>query len=228
MDDLLAKSLWDYSREDTYDHGNKETNTEWKYRINNKILYLSFKYTDSDQDWQQNFMFFAFPRHDAAYKDMVNDWYAHYGFRMKWKAIEDEISNIIEQNKALFTTIYITGHSQGGAIVVLAHEYVHYNYPDKTLISVTFGAPRVIYKKNFNKIKDRFDHIIHYRRYGDIVTWIPFKWMGYKETGSIAYRGPKPLKFYLIKDVFGLLFKKKKIEEINLFDIHGNYGEYLK
>jgi hypothetical protein len=199
---MTTLELWNFhSEEDGYITESK-TDTQWKYLLKDRVLYFAFQGSVSILDWIFNFIFFPFFKWQKGYKDMKTPWYSHIGFLFKWKAIEDTINNIIQDKLKEFDSIVVTGHSQGGALAILCHEFINFNYkPSIALNTVVFGAPRVVFFINYDKIKERFSDITCYRHYLDIVTRLPFKLFGFKDVGVAKYVGGKNfLKVFKIKD----------------------------
>ena len=186
------RELWDFSQ-GGFDQEDKATSTEWKYLIKRRTLYIGFKYTSSKKDWRQNFFFL--PRLARPYSKMAVAWFVHAGFRLKWRAIKDRVHKVIEDNLNKIGRIVFVGHSQGGALAILAHEYAGFIFPQCPLETKTFGAPRAVFFWNFRKVKNRFEGIINYRAYMDIVPRLPPKIFGYKDTGKIVILGEK--KFHI-------------------------------
>ena len=141
-------------------------------------------------------------------------WFVHAGFRLKWRAIKDQVHKVIEESLSGIGRIVFVGHSQGGALAILAHEYAGFNFPQCPVETITFGAPRVVFFWNFKKIKNRFEDITKYRTFMDIVPHLPPKIFGYKDTGKIVIVGEKKFQFP---------FPLKKIAEA-----HESYGELLE
>lgn len=181
---------------------NKETDTEWGWKLEDKTLYLAFCGSVSALDWKQNFSFWAKP-----YKNMPDKWFAHSGFVTKWKSIRDDVLNLGVIGLAEY--IAIRGYSQGAAIGLLAHEDFKFNFPDKEVSSVLFGCPRVVWLK---APKERFSNIDRVTNGGDIVTGLPPWWFGYKHLGCEIRIG-KVKKFRLsVKDHLIKSITKELIE----------------
>ena len=104
----------------------------------------------------------------------------HLGFQEAYKSVKDQLLHIIDESDA--PRIYLTGHSLGGALALLAaYDLASQGYPVKGV--VTFGAPRVgtrIFEDAFghlNIFSMRLQQASPYKR--DVVTRIPPKFVGY-------------------------------------------------
>ena len=208
---MTYNELWNFSQKD-FDQEQETTKTRWKYKIVDRVLYLCFEYTGSVLGWIYNFFFI--PRLAKPYRNMPVTWFVHAGFRIKWRAVKDWVGMVIKENLDKIDGITITGHSQGGALATLAHEYVKFNFPALSLKTITFGAPRAVFFWNFKKVKDRFEGITHLRTYMDIVPHLPPKLIGYKDTGERIVLGKKK---------FHIPFPPRVIVKD-----HTSYGDYLK
>jgi len=114
-------------------------------------------------------------------------WYAHAGFVRKWKGIEDNVMTLLGREQP--QRVELKGHSQGGAIAILAHEGIRYNYPDIEIETHAYGCPRVVWWWNLNKIRDRFRGVLRTEHRGDIVTQLPPKILGYRHVGEVRKIG---------------------------------------
>lgn len=170
-----------------------------QYRIieTRKEFIIGFYGSNSKNDWINNFNFFKRP-----YKDMPIPFHVHRGFLRAWKLIDD---HFIELVKNVNKPITIVGHSYGGAIATLCMEDLWFNYPKKrdTLKLVTFGSPRVIGWYNYHKIKERWNNSSLYENRLDLVTHVPFAFMGFRHVKKITKIGrDKPFlqKLQIIKN----------------------------
>lgn len=106
----------------------------------------------------------------------------HRGFKQEvddlWPRIEREL---IDNTK----TLWVTGHSLGGAMASICAGRCHLSHiPSFPQELYTFGSPRVGNKRYVNHVK-----LVHYRwvNNNDIVTRVPPAWFGYRHTGQIMY-----------------------------------------
>lgn len=204
---MTPTEAWEYARKGPWNgRYDKKTDTEWKWDVKDDILYLAFQGSGSLLDWLMNFAFWpvlaVFKR---AYSKGEIHWYAHWGFLRKWKAVREDVLQIIREND--IKKVVSSSFSQGAGVNVLAHEGIRYHHPDLELETHLWGCPRAVFKKNFDKIVDRFKGCIRYVVRRDVVTKVPFSWMGFRHIGGSILRGLAG---------FSLKFKKN----------HMSYGEY--
>jgi hypothetical protein len=151
---------------------------------------LSFKGTDSDIDWKDNFAFF--PR---AYKRMPVPWRAHGGFLRAWKAASDQIMlDVLEVLEIFPGQVVVTGYSHGGAIAHFAYEDLFYLGHD--VLGVVFGSPRVLWLPR-KSIRARFARFLRVATYGDIVARVAPVCFGFVHVGGKKRIGPRALLSHL-------------------------------
>jgi len=176
--------------------GDKTAGNETQYTIHKTkdAIYLAIQGSVQKQDWLYNFDFAVRP-----YRDMEAKWYAHRGFATAWKLARDQITkDVISMlgNKKLV----ILGYSHGAALAMLAHEWFVFNgYAPE---AYCFGCPRVLWLPS-KKIKQRFTNVHIIRRRGDLVTHVPFAFMGYRfpvKIKSVGKRAPIWWKRHLIAE----------------------------
>ena len=156
----------------------KTAGKDVQYKIEGNVLYLAG--SNSVYDWKTNFNFPAIP-----YKNMPIRWFAHRGYVKAWKEAREQILKEMLDNKV--TTI--VGYSFGGAIATLVHEDYVFNYGNNVR-TYTFGAPRVLWMSHWiNRL--RFTTLIRVKVNGDVVTNVPFAWMGFHHIGTLVEYGPK-------------------------------------
>ena len=146
---------------------------------------LLFAPSNSKVDWKNNFSFFRKP-----YKQMKIKFYVHGGFLKCWKLVEDEILDYIKDNN--MTNLTIAGWSYGGAMSTLCTEDLWFNMPELETRTITFGAPKVLSVFGYKKVINRFKNITMYKNGSDIVTKVPFNWMGFKHVVKLTQIGEKP------------------------------------
>jgi predicted lipase len=173
---MTTKEMWKWETKGPWITEPK-TDTQWKHKVEEDILYICFQGSISRLDWIQNFMFWKKP-----YRNMKKIWFAHAGFVKKWKAIEKSVQEVIEENRISIKKIVGFGFSQGAALNVLFHEWVVFNYPDISINSISVGCPRVI--GFFGEVDERFKSFERYSIKTDIVTHAPFAWLGYRHVGK--------------------------------------------
>lgn len=132
------------------------------------------------QDWKYNFDFWAAP-----YKNMPVKWYAHQGFVKCWKEAEEEFAKLIEPYVGK-KPIILLGYSHGAALALLAYEYLRFH--DIAAKVYCFGCPRVLWFPR-KEILARFEDAVLVRRRGDLVTHVPFAWMGYRHAARLTKVG---------------------------------------
>lgn len=120
--------------------------------------------------------------------DTINDLFAnwskfmdgtnvHSGFNAAINSLKDGIlkNQIIRDAAVNKDTIYITGHSKGGAMAALMARVLSLTYPDCRLKVYTFGSPRVG-GQDFASRYHADKNITHLRveSFGDMVPFVPF------------------------------------------------------
>jgi hypothetical protein len=126
-------------------------------------LYVYFDGTEPKaKAWLLNFMFLKKP-----YKNMEEVWFVHAGFLSRWEGVKEEFKKLITDE---VKEIFIEGLSQGGAIAVLAHEYVWFRFPRlrESLRTNTYGSPRCLGLWGICRIKERFNTLARIKNRGDL------------------------------------------------------------
>jgi predicted lipase len=154
--------------------------TEALITYNDSALILSFRGTSSVQDFLT----------DAKIKlieDPSGNGRVHEGFEAGLDKIWKEIRYVIGR-KRQNRTIWITGHSLGGALAVTVAARLEFekNQPINGLY--TFGQPRVgdpaFVEACGKKFGDRYFRFVHNK---DIVPRVPTRMMGFAHTGIFKY-----------------------------------------
>jgi hypothetical protein len=169
---------------------------DMKYRrIGDKLL-VDFSPTDNTvESWLLNFMAWKKP-----YKRMARKWYVHRGFLKRWDDHKEEFASFFDEG---VKEVHISGYSQGGAVAVLAHEWVGFHYPQLTCYTTCKGAPRCISCFGLSKIKDRFAGVTRFEHRGDIVCHLPPSFFGYRHVGERVRVGKWTWKFWKAHQGYG-------------------------
>ena len=142
----------------------------------------------------------------------------HHGFLQDIESITVDlvmqVRQVINKLQALgnsFPKIYITGHSLGGALAILAALELNYQKLKPELV-VTFGQPRVgnaAFAACYNELLG--DRTIHVINAADPVPLLPPLLAGYRDEGNEVFlsRGRRwklnpSIGFELISDVLGI------------------------
>lgn len=149
---------------------------QWRYDKSLKLL--EFQYTTSAEDWRQNFHFFprlCRVRYIAAF--------AHHGFVDMFNSVWREIYPIVDCDE-----ITIAGYSQGAALASLFAFAMRAVFDTKVRL-ITFGCPRIYWGLYPRSSRELFAGD-HYMVRGDIVTHVPFAFMGFSRGGMAHRIGP--------------------------------------
>ena len=183
---MNRSELYDWTVSGPWTEKNEQTDTEWKWKLEDGILFLAFKGSTSRMDWLQNFSFWIRP-----YRKQPILWFAHAGFVRKWKSVREDVFRLIEQMQDQFVMVSASGFSQGGAVAILCHEDLKFRSISKIVCSTTYGAPRVVWFWNRWKIHPRFLGIDRYEIKSDVVPKLPPGWMGYRRVGGCLLLGER-------------------------------------
>lgn len=104
--------------------------------IGEEFAVLCFRGTTSIQDWMTNLRFKPEPVYHPKGRGYAGEM--HKGFVDAHKSVEETIDACLDEVKDL--PLYITGHSLGGALAVVATWHIPC---EKLAACYTFGAPRV-------------------------------------------------------------------------------------
>ena len=118
-----------------------------------------------------------------AFQDKANNGHGlvHNGFQEEVNKIWDQIMNIVNTKTHEKKTLYICGHSLGGAMATIATSRLG----ERVTALYTYGSPRA----GTRKFVKSFSTIPHYRfvNNNDIVPKVPFAFLGYRHTCSPQY-----------------------------------------
>lgn len=100
------------------------------------MVVISFRGTKQIRDWMTNLNIGIFPIKDPRNGTIIGNM--HEGFHQAYRPVHDEILDRLKDQQDL--PLYITGHSLGGALAVIA---TWYQSSERLAACYTFGAPRV-------------------------------------------------------------------------------------
>lgn len=160
-------------------------------------LNITFRGSDSAQDWKTNL---AFRKMIIPYGNTASKIRVHTGFLKAYKSpcVRNSIHNILSKD---IYQVTISGHSQGAALAILCGVDLEYNFPDKDYEVLLFGSPRVgnhAFRKSYNK---RLIKTLRVENGNDIVTKLPFPFMGYRHVGNVIHVGKRRIPgFFSFRD----------------------------
>jgi len=152
-----------------------------------KIVFISLRGTQQLYDWLVNLN----ASKSRPYADLNADIYFHKGFHRATASCMHEIHSEIMKRFGKGNTIYVTGHSLGGALAAILHalanrDPVTYRHIGQTTSyeylsthsCYTFGMPRY---GNFHAV-EHFASPFHIYNQSDIVPTVPPKFFGFDDS----------------------------------------------
>jgi predicted lipase len=178
-------------------YDNKETGIQYftgsKDRCN---LMFSFRGSDDLKNWISNLKFW---KKQIPYQNKDTKIRVHSGFYDAYQTIKEDILEFVEQYiKEDCPTSYcidIMGHSFGAALAVLCAVDLQYHFPKVQFNVILFGCPRVgnrAFAKSYNR---RIIKTLRVENGNDLVTKLPFKFLGFKHVGIRIHIGFRRLLF---------------------------------
>lgn len=158
---------------------------QYYLRKHNDELLVTFRGSDSYTDWITNFLFY---KQTIPYGNISSKIRVHAGFLKAYKA-SDVRNRILGSIPETVNYIRVTGHSLGAALATLCAVDIQYNFPNKNIEVILFGSPRIgnkAFKLSYNK---RLPKTVRVENGNDLVTKIPFPWMGYRHVGAELHIG---------------------------------------
>ena len=122
------------------------------------IAVLSFRGTESKVDWKTNL---------NAFKEIVDGVPIHTGFLEAFRLVKTEIRADLDGLSSKGYALYLTGHSLGGALAIIATKEIA---RDSVGACYTFGSPRVAGYGFAQKVKTPIYRVVNAR---DIVPRVP-------------------------------------------------------
>lgn len=142
------------------------------------LIIVAFRGSDEWQDWLDNLNLPAIPH---------NLGRVHRGFQMALEDVWFEMLETVKSFKDNYQTLWITGHSLGGALATLAAaEQVVEDRPFNGVY--TFGQPRCVDREMARNINlEAKSRIFRFQNNNDIITRVPQRIMGYSHVGTFLY-----------------------------------------
>ena len=164
----------------------KKTDIQCFLRINQDIATVVFRGSDSKKDWQTDSKFWKTTVPYGNYSSKIR---VHSGFINAYKSPNIRIKIQKCLNSFDIQKVHLTGHSYGAALAILCAVDLEYNFPKKDYEVVVFGCPRVgnnAFRKSYNL---RVFKTLRVENSGDVVTKIPFAFLGYRHVGAKLHIG---------------------------------------
>ena len=186
--DIAMASYSDNSTVENLDivkkYNNRQTGVQYFIGRKDDKLVICFRGSDELSDWMNDFKFF---KKIVPYGNSKTKIRIHTGFYDLYQTIRNDIKNFIfneiHRSKNSVKNIDIIGHSLGSSLSLLCGIDLQFNYPEIHYTIITFGSPRVgnaAFVKSYNK---RLKKTLRIENGNDIVTKLPFKFLGYKHVG---------------------------------------------
>jgi len=187
-----------------------KTGVQCYLRRTSGCLLITFRGSNSAQDWKTNF---AFRKKCIPYGNAASKIRVHTGFLEAYKS--PAVRDVIHQAVAAgVNRVRIFGHSQGAALSILCAVDLEYNYPDRDYEVMLFGSPRVgngAFRKSYNK---RVFNTMRVENGNDVVTKVPFACMGYRHVGMGIHIGcPRILGAFSFKDHYPQAYYRNLFEK---------------
>ena len=166
----------------------KITDVQCFLRIKNDEMTITFRGSDSCKDWIVNSKFWSSV---IPYNNYHSKIRVHSGFISAYKSnsVRGRIQKEVERNN--IRKIVLTGHSYGAALAILCAVDLEYNFPKNDYEVIVFGCPRVgnkYFQKSYNL---RVFKTLRVENVNDVVTKVPFAFMGYRHVGASLKIGEK-------------------------------------
>ena len=162
-------------------------------RRDRDVLRITFRGTDRPSEWKTNL---EFSEKSIPYDNVNPKIKVHSGFLKSYCAagMRDVILKSITDD---IHYIRISGHSRGAALAVLCAVDIQYNNPGRDIEVVLFGCPRVGNKQFMLSYNKRVNKTVRVENSNDIVTKVPFPFMGFRHVGARLHIGKRrfPLVF---------------------------------
>ena len=157
----------------------KDPDTQLFIGHSGSVIVMAFRGTSNIRDWMTD-----------AKIDFVNIPHGkvHRGFNDALDSVWKELTKTLEQTQVYAQSLWITGHSLGGALAALAAARLALDMHKPINGLYTFGQPRVGDRQFSREIdielKPRYFRFVNNN---DIVTRIPTRFGDYKHAGSVRF-----------------------------------------
>jgi len=170
----------------------KETDVQFFFLDLPREYVFVFPGTDprSAKDWTTNFMF---AKRVIPYGNQNSKIRVHRGFLRGYKSVRKKVHGCVRNYVTENKPIVVVGHSQGGAFSFLGAVDIQWNMREgdlqerrREVYAITFGAPRVGNKAFRNSYVVRVKRTWRYAGAFDVVTRVPFAWLGFRHVGQLV------------------------------------------
>lgn len=176
----------------------ESTQMLWAEHRTEPIVIISFRGTEPDEytDIAADLV--------AWKKDLDGYGSAHAGFQGAYGGVESILKEKLQAESGRGLQVWVTGHSLGGALASLATTTIMDHIKTDSSYSLrgiyTYGMPRVGDTEYAEKIELGYEtndvRAMRFRNGDDIVTQVPWQWMGFRQTGHLMHlRGEGAFEF---------------------------------
>lgn len=164
---------------------NKKYDVDVAVYLENHIMYVIFKGSDSFVDWKLNLSFWKKP-----YKKMDKLILVHSGQSKGYKVARDYIHTFYNKHKASIKKVFIGGFSLGDSYGRFCYEDFfwhrenHEDYKQLELEGFGGGGNKNVGIIGFREWDRRLKGYVRLENHNDLVPRVPFFWMFYKKTGD--------------------------------------------
>lgn len=146
---------------------------------------IVFRGTDSFGDVIHDLQFF---KKEIPYGNTSSKIRVHTGFLHMYKSrgVRDRIHSHMSDR---IRQVFVAGHSLGAALAVLCAVDLQYNFPWCDFEVYLYGCPRVGNRAFADSYNKRLFKTLRVENGNDIVTKLPFAWMGYRHVGIRLHVG---------------------------------------
>ena len=157
-----------------------ESDVGYSIRIFDDTLIITFRGSDSKKDWMFNL---DFCKKVIPYNNFRSKIKVHSGFINAYRSrnVREKIRKFVTKE---IRKIRLTGHSYGAALAILCAVDLQYSFNDRDYEVVVFGCPRIGNKAFRNSYNRRIFKTLRIENKNDIITKVPFRFMGYYHVGT--------------------------------------------